>query len=650
MTKHVFRWGYAFLWPVVMFVAFESVVRGSGGVFLLWARNTQFETLLINILLLFALFNLFQFIRKTGLFVLSQIVMTALVMVMAVVSFYKIQLRMEPILPSDIHLIGSALDIAKGYIPHFTAIVIGAAALLIIIFFAVLFCLRKQKRRGRGMYIPFALAALIAACGAWYVFQGETGALGSYVNQAYSINYSLVRNAHYNGTAFQLMKQMQDDRLEAAPPAAYSRAAIESILAQLDEADENAAFRPNIIIVLGESMADIAALDEIALKSDPMPRIHELMERLPSSVITVDTFGGGTYMTETQILAGMAVTPYVTHRVDTVAWRLKPLGYKSTVVHSYWGWFFDRQKNLKEMGFDLFMPVETFTTTPTFAPYPEDAALYRQVLEVMDKTKEQDLIFAATMQTHGGYDYDPLYETPLNETPLNEKAERELNNFLFLQKGADAALGDFMDAIAKRAEPTVVIYFGDHYPSIPLTLEALGLQMDDKGLYEMPYFVYANFDFAFEAVPTTPARLMAQILETLHMPMTTSQSLQLMGDRAALDLIAYDALSGEQYAAKMLSQTYQNDGYQIGLVPRVDKIQILGDDLFALEGEHIPWRMVMKLGNTKSTVIAQTDGKTAVAPLPEQLRLALQAREDGVICFVNDAEKPFYELPMPLYP
>jgi Phosphoglycerol transferase and related proteins, alkaline phosphatase superfamily len=339
-------------------------------------------------------------------------------------------------------------------------------------------------------------------------------------------------------------------------------------------------------------------------------------------------------MAESAMLTGLVIDAYHPHRVDSIPWRLKPLGYESTAFHTYWGWFYDRRKDFRDLGFDLFMPLETLLETPSFAPFPKDSLLYDQVLRRLTATPSRDFIYAATMETHGGYDFEPLYASPFTSADLPPDAAREVNNFLYLAQSADAALGDFVNQLSTYPEPTVLIYFADHYPAIPKTLNALGLSLEEQMLYETPYFVFANFPLELpKEQPLDADKLTATVLNALGLPLTLAQSID---DEAALHLIKYDAIYGQRLAPKIAGITFDNPDYCIGLTPRLDEAR-LDDGVLTLRGENLPWRAILRTPTAYLLVIFETDGQTATASLPEEANLG----DGGTILFVDDNEEPF---------
>ena len=646
--KTAARWGYALIWPLFVFAAFESIVRGSVAAFLLWAAHAPFLTLAINYLLFFMLFGMFYRIKRRNWFILSQFAVTVMLALIAGVSRTKMTLRMEPFLPADILLIKDALHIGRAYIPSFYLLLglCGAGFLLLLVFILFRF---KKGRRGDGFSFSATIAGILFLLSALYVFSGPSQSFrGAVRAAAWQDSYSVLQNARKNGSAFQFLDFFADHRSAAIPPDGYSDAAIIQLAKEQPAPIKASEIKPNIILLLGESIVDLSLLDGLSLTGDPLPNLRRLMDENPSGTLTVGSFGGGTYMAETAMLTGLVIDAYRSHKADSIPHRLKPLGYESTAIHTYWGWFYDRHKDLKDLGFDLFLPLETLHSLPAFTPYPTDAPLYNQLLKRLKDTAARDFIYAATMEAHGGYDFDAIYETAMNLTPLPLDAEKELNNYLTLAARADKALGELIGSLEAYPEPTVLIYFGDHYPSIPKTLAALHLSLEHPALYETPYFVWANFPLDLPDNQSLDAdRLTATVLDALGLPLTLAQSLR---DEDALAIVKYDTVYGKRLAAQTIGIDFENPTYQIGFIPEVDNAILDSDGTLILKGKNLAWRTILKTQTTYDLLLFETDGQTTRVRLPEGFPFDA-LNDGGTLLFVDDHETPFAacDFPAPLF-
>ena len=75
---------------------------------------------------------------------------------------------------------------------------------------------------------------------------------------------------------------------------------------------------------------------------------------------------------------------------------------------------------------------------------------------------------------------------------------------------ADKAYGFLLDALKRRARPTIVLIYGDHLPALPLVYEQLGFKRTANPPEEHfpPYRVWANFP-----VPPAPDHTTSYLLQ-----------------------------------------------------------------------------------------------------------------------------------------
>ena len=640
MIKKITQYLYALIWPLLLYFVSESVIRSSVNAFMFRAGYVPFIAHLINYLLFFLAVNLFQWIRNRAFFLIYQLWMNAFILVFALVSGAKSSLRMEPLLPSDIRYFRDALNAAKGYIANLDTL-LWVGPLILVMLSIALFLLFRYKTRP-GIPINVFISSLLILTGSFiYVYAGKNAFPRSFIRQFYKESYSLMVNAEKNGTAFHLLEYISNHHSRPVPPDGYSSDTILALIT--DYTPETPAQLPDIILVLGESMIDITQITELNLKDDPIPNIREAMDRFGRGVMTVQTFGGGTGVAESAILTGMRSDPYMPRHFDTIAWQLKQLGYTTTAIHSYWGWFYDRHVQMKHMGFDKYIPLEAMTKQPVFNPYPLDTLLYDQILETLHASEGPHLIYAAGMQTHGGYGYTPKYDTAVISSSLPPSASEEINNYLYQLKSADQALGDFLDVLSDElVNPTVVVFFADHYPAIPFTLGALGIHSTDSRLFEMPFFVWSNFGFQIhETGPIPDYELTSHVFSALGLPLTLYQ--RHVHDPDTYQLLIYDAQFGANYAHQAVSEYRLNELYQFGRAPSVKSASLEPGKRLHLFGEEITWRATIECGSVYELVKFNTDGHEASAVISDKLYRALTEGTEARLRFVDDGERPFSE-------
>jgi phosphoglycerol transferase MdoB-like AlkP superfamily enzyme len=263
---------------------------------------------------------------------------------------------------------------------------------------------------------------------------------------------------------------------------------------------------PDLIILQSESFFDPGRLNGVDASAF-LQHYHRISRRSLHGEVQVPTFGGLTTRTEFELLTGIPLAampgvqyPYqgLVHRpVHSLPWALKQLGYSSRAVHPYDRRFYRRDKVYPLLGFDSFHAISEFVDEDRHGYFVSDAALVRRVIEIADREGPQ-LVLAISMENHGPWDNGrPLPVDALAgiEVPdlLDEDEARQLRMFLHHTGRADAALGTLVDWASARERHTMVLFFGDHLPSMPDVFGRLGFADGQPGNRQpLPWLLFDN--------------------------------------------------------------------------------------------------------------------------------------------------------------
>lgn len=131
---------------------------------------------------------------------------------------------------------------------------------------------------------------------------------------------------------------------------------------------ENESAKPNVIIIMSEAFWDPTVFKELKFSEDPLPFFHKIQKDSQTGNLFVPVMGGGTANTEFEVLTGFStqflqpgIIPYVSimnQPVESLASIMSANGYKTTAIHPYHSWFYNRDKIYNLMGFDRFIPME----------------------------------------------------------------------------------------------------------------------------------------------------------------------------------------------------------------------------------------------------------------------------------------------------
>ena len=325
------------------------------------------------------------------------------------------------------------------------------------------------------------------------------------------------------------------ERIERELAASYDEQAASSearqqATAQFDE------LHPSVIVVMNESFADLSEFDGLRCGYEGPSYFNGMSDALWRGKLFVDVHGGGTCNSEFEFLTGNSAAyigagkyPYSTFDldpVDSMADQLGALGYGTCAIHPNYASNWNRNKVYPALGFDEFLDIEAFggfpernldgtkkdvtpTGVPVFHSGVSDQATYERILEMLESDDAPQFVFDVTMQNHGSYNQDNIpadklthyrpagtYDNPtFNETP------ERLNEYLSCIEESDRALEWFVGQLRKLDRPVVLVFFGDHQPSMtPDYNDAWYVGEDDlthsQRVYHANYLVWANYDVA----------------------------------------------------------------------------------------------------------------------------------------------------------
>ncbi|MGN6112402.1 MAG: LTA synthase family protein [Luteimonas sp.] len=263
------------------------------------------------------------------------------------------------------------------------------------------------------------------------------------------------------------------------------------------------AVRPDIVVILSESLFDARRMKGMDALPDPVPNVRAELAAGHGGEMQVPTFGGGTVRTEFEVLTGMPMDafpdarfPYVSlvrDHIPSLVGQVEAHGYRTVAIHGNSGSFWNRQNAYRALGFDRFLTKDDFpANAQRDGRYYSDAATTDMILRELDQAAKTapTLVVAISIEAHGPYRHPDEADAPERDAipvPAGLPAEQaaELRDYLHHAHHADAQLGRLLQALAKRARPTVVLFFGDHLPALGSTYDRLGF-VDGKPARQQP--------------------------------------------------------------------------------------------------------------------------------------------------------------------
>lgn len=102
--------------------------------------------------------------------------------------------------------------------------------------------------------------------------------------------------------------------------------------------------------------------------------------------------------------------------------------------------------------------------------YVSDQSDYQKIIDAVEgKETPQDrlFIFNVTMQNHGGYEEAfENFQQQIYLTGRDEGKYPQTDQYLSLMKESDEAFRFLLEYFSECREPTMIVMFGDHQPSV----------------------------------------------------------------------------------------------------------------------------------------------------------------------------------------
>ena len=346
------------------------------------------------------------------------------------------------------------------------------------------------------------------------------------------VAWNQVRNYDYNGFVlgflynfgkFELVApEKYDEGRTTEIRTTYEKLAKKNNAGRVALADEDV----NIIVILNESFFDPAVqFNGVSFEDyyphiggEILPNLRAVQAKYPSGYMYSTDYGGGTANIEFEMLTGLTnywtnTVPYTdlvprAGEIPSVASYLKGQGYATTAIHPFNGAMYKRNIALNNFGFDRFITeIEMdYREVEGKSEYINDRSAYRQTLDVLNESDENQLITLITMQNH--LPYNPDIYTGVNfgvaGSGDSEDREREIGIYYQMLHNSDAYLGEFLDELDRSNKKVAVLFFGDHSAGI----FDLTNGHKDKAVRDLsrlvPYFMYTNFgEHARQQLPTT---------------------------------------------------------------------------------------------------------------------------------------------------
>lgn len=412
--------------------------------------------------------------------------------------------RGTPLMFSDIFLIKEAAKLIDLY---FTPTIIISFVLVVALLFIIMGFLFKVKSFVKK--IDYAIWGIVCSCTILGLYAVERNDWMAPIKSNYTKSYQTY------GFAYSIFNSIYP--YLTSQNVAYDTENMTNILESLSvsessvrvTSDEDVSY--NLIIVQLESFMDPLLIEGAQYSEDPIATFRALTEVAPHGYMTVPTFGAGTVMTEFEVLTSISMSalkpgeiPYdqllCTTPVQSLATIFNSFGYQTTFLHNYEGNFYNRHIAIRNLGFDVYVPLEYMAGNHGVHQIDktDDGLLFDYVIKALEQSEEQDFIYAVTAGTHQPYSLTEGESAEIIVSgTLSDDYRLPLQDYVNRMHSLDIQIARLVAYINQSDEPTLLVFFSDHLPNL---LAVTDKKTYDLDLYVTPYLIYSNAPLE-EALP-----------------------------------------------------------------------------------------------------------------------------------------------------
>ncbi len=581
------------LWSMILEFAIESFSRHSltEGVAFMTGSPLVF---LYNALLIFMTFTVVYLVRRRTVLRLG---LSAIWLYGGYMNGTVLSNRVTPFTAQDIKLLEDLADILDKYMSPDKLLM---NVLLVVGAIAILYLLWKKgpKFQGKMHYVRNTLGFLLVVG----IFAGSTFlALENRVISSYFGNIAFA----YQDYGFPYCFSCTLVGTGMDKPYGYDEESIGKLTDWEEEVPEKL---PNIIFVQLESFFDVQTVEYLRCSQDPIPYFRSLMENYSSGAFKVPSVGAGTANTEFETISGMNMRYFgpgeYPHKTilkkttcDSVPYALKDIGYSTHAIHNNKATFYSRVDVFPNLGFETYTSKE-YMDTSVMTPngWMKDGVLVEAVMDCLESTEGQDYIFTISVQGHGDYPSEKLIEDPVitvSGSPTKAK-DNQWEYYVNMIHEMDQFVEDLITAVDSTGEDSVIVFYGDHLPTMDLTES----DVTNRYLFDTSYVIWDNMGLEKEDQTLCAYQIGAEVLDQLGIH-TGSMVLYHQNRRGTKDyqydmeILQYDLIYGDAYGYK--NGKHEPAEFQMGIIDQTieklvqvqDKLYVFGENFTTQSKVHV---------------------------------------------------------------
>ena len=518
-------------------------------------------------------------------------------LLVGIADYFVFLFKGAAITPADLLALGTAAEVSGSYVYEIDPAVVQAISYACIGIACSAYVLPVTPAspdvpflHRRPLRCAFAAVICLVALGCFVTIPQYGSDFGVYLN-----HWDAMASSSKQGFWPCFIKELQ--ALKVPVPEGYSTEAAEKdeseLAAAYDEGTDESRTeaesqfdeeQPSVIVIMNESYSDLSIYQDIADAGYEGTTFFNtgLTDAIAKGDCYVSIFGGGTCNTEFEALTGVNLHyvgeykyPYTQvsfSNVECMPRTFKNLGYETSAIHPNLASNWNRSLVYEQMGFDTFYDIDSFQGADTYHGDVSDTATYDKILEVLQGSDDPQFVLDVTMQNHSPYTTGTIPASDRTSYSTDDFArvnDSQLNEYIACINESDDALEAFIGELRTLDRPVVVLFFGDHQPSLADEYNDASYPGDSDVVhaereFHTEYFIWANYDVAGSSqtseIRDESASAVGDVLmEAIGAPLTDFQKATLVS-RAGMPVFNID---GYQDASGTWN-VYDSDGNATG--------------------------------------------------------------------------------------
>lgn len=450
-----------------LFAGFYLALIFIGSLFLVFEKSSVIYPALISVSVYAVLFGILMVLTARWLF--SVVITSTLFIIIKFLNQLKVHYYKEQLFFTDINIMTDTSNM--GTLSHYWLAGVALVGLLILLVVNGIISWRLIKPSKSR--VPRIASVLLVVAGYFAINFASTHyydrwsqtlpkGRGTVTNIIMSAKNSTYHSPEFSGSADYFIEKAATVSLKNDTPSE----------------------KPDIVLLLQESTVDPHIYD--LPQGTALPNLFMFQQDegvIAHSQMRVQTFGGGTWLSEFSALTGLNSDDFgaqksgvfyfiVDNLKNSLFKEMKANGYYTVVLtpfnkgayhsgHAYETLGVDRIIQPQELGYPGKLQDNLWTIST------DDMLKY--VKEILAKETDKPVfIFSLTMYEHGPYKETHSDDFNIKDKIKHQDAAGEFSHYMEKITASDGAMRDFAEFIDKRDRPLMFLYFGDHQPGISL--------------------------------------------------------------------------------------------------------------------------------------------------------------------------------------